>query len=64
MHVSSELLAPMLVAEGLDFGTSLTWWCGPDSRRPIPDGDGRFRLLEFAGRRVPTSIYDAELEFA
>ena len=29
-----------LVAEGLDFGTSLTWWRGPDDRRPVPAGEG------------------------
>lgn len=64
LHVDSVQLAPMLVAEGLDFGTSLTWWRGPDERRPIPEGEGHVRQLEFAGRSVPTSIYDAELEYA
>ncbi len=64
LHVDSVQLAPMLVAEGLDFGTSLTWWRGPDSRRPVPEGTGRVRLLEFAHRQMPTSIYDAELEYA
>lgn len=63
LHVDSVQLAPMLVAEGLDFGTSLTWWRGPDQRRPIPAGEGRVRLLEFGGHKVPTSIYDAELEY-
>ncbi len=64
LHVDSVSLAPMLVAEGLDFGTSLTWWNGPDKRRPVPIGRGRVRTLSFAGRKVPTSIYDAELEYA
>jgi hypothetical protein len=64
LHVDSVQLAPMLVSEGLDFGTSLTWWRGPDERRPVPKGEGRVRLLEFAGHKVPTSIYDAELEYA
>ena len=63
LHVDSVQLAPMLAAEGLDFGTSLTWWRGPDARRPVPQGKGRVRVLEFAGRKVPTSIYDAELEY-
>lgn len=64
LHVDSVQLAAMLAAEGLDFGTSLTWWRGPDPQRPIPEGKGAVRLLEFAGREIPTSIYDAELEYA
>lgn len=63
LHVDSTQLAPMLVVEGLDFGSSLTWWRGPDLRRPIPPGDGQTRLLTFAGRGVHASIYDAELEY-
>jgi len=63
LHVDTKKLAPMLVAEGLDFGTSLTWWRGPDQERPIPAGDGIVRRLTFAGRTVPTSVYDAELEY-
>ncbi len=64
LHVDSRQLAPMVAAEGLDFGTSLTWWRGPDENRPVPPGDGRTRILRFGGRRVPTSIFDAELEYA
>jgi hypothetical protein len=63
IHIAPAELGPMLVAEGLDFGTSLTWWNGPDARRPIPPGSQRVSLLEFAGRNVPTSIFDAELEY-
>jgi hypothetical protein len=63
LHVETKKLAPMLVAEGLDFGTSLTWWRGPDSERPIPAGAGPVRPLTFAGQTVPTSIHDAELEY-
>ncbi len=62
LHVDSKSLAPMLAAEGLDFGTSLTWWNGPDALRPVPPGDGPFRTLAFGGRNIPTSIHDAELE--
>ncbi len=62
LHASSTELGPMLAAEGLDFGTSLTWWNGPDLRRPVPPGDGRTRTLEFGGVETPTSIFDAELE--
>ena len=63
LHVDTRTLTPMLVCEGLDFGSSMTWWNGPDQRRPIPPGTGHVRLLTFAGRSTPTSVYDAELEF-
>ena len=64
LHVDAERLGPMLVAEGLDFGSVLTWWRGPDRQRPIPAGTGHERALTFAGRSVPTSVHDAELEYA
>lgn len=64
LHVDTASLGPMAIAEGLDFGSSLTWWNGPDSRRPVSTGDGPTRTLEFAGRRIVTSIHDAELEHA
>lgn len=63
VHVAPAELGPMLVAEGLDFGTSLTWWNGPDARRPIPAGSQRVSPLEFAGQSVPSSVFDAELEY-
>ncbi len=63
IHIAPAILGQMLVAEGLDFGTSLTWWNGPDARRPIPLGSQRVSFLEFAGQNVPTSIFDAELEY-
>ena len=63
VHMDSVNLAPMLAAEGLDYGSSLTWWRGPDTQRPIPAGSGQVRILEYAGHRVPTSIFDAELEY-
>jgi len=59
IHVPYEKLAPMLVAEGLDFGTMLHWW--NERRLPVAEGD-RARMLEFAGQVVPTSVYDAEVE--
>jgi hypothetical protein len=64
IHVDASVLGPMLAAEGLDFGTSLTWWNGPDARRPVPPGEGPTRRLEFAGCSAETSIHDAELEHA
>lgn len=63
IHIGPARLGPMLAAEGLDFGTSLTWWNGPDERRPIPPGSQRVSLLKFAGREVPSSVFDAELEY-
>jgi hypothetical protein len=63
VHLDTPSVAKMLICEGLDFGSSLTWFNGPDQRRPIPPGKGSIRLLRFAGRAVPSSIYDAELEY-
>ena len=64
LHLDTHQLAPMLVAEGLDFGTSLSWWRGPDPLRPAPAGPRHVRLLRYAGRAVPSSVFDAELEYA
>ncbi len=63
IHVAPARLGPMLLAEGLDFGTSLTWWNGPDEKRPIPPDSKPVSLLKFAGREVPASVFDAELEY-
>ena len=63
LHVDSASVGPMAIAEGLDFGTSLTWWNGPDARRPVPEGNGPTRILRFGNRQVIASIYDAELEY-
>ncbi len=63
IHVAASQLGPMLAAEGLDFGTSLTWWNGPDARRPVPPGKGPTRMLRLGGRGIETSVYDAELEY-
>lgn len=60
LHVPAEALGPQLVAEGLDFGTSLQWWNVP--RYKVPPGEGFIRNLVFAGRQVPASIYDFENE--
>lgn len=60
LHVASKPLVPMLAAEGLDFGTSLQWWNTP--RYPVAPGQGHVRRLAFAGREIPASVYDAEVE--
>lgn len=61
LHVPLEHMAAHLVAEGMDFGTSLQWWNGPKFR--VPD-NGFVRTLEYAGRKVSASAYDVELEYA
>lgn len=63
LHVDSKAVGAMAIAEGLDFASSLTWWNGPDKKRPVSPGTGRTRLLRFADREVTASIYDAELEY-
>ncbi len=62
VHVASHLLAPMAIAEGLDFGSCLTWWNGPDQRRPVPQGNRGQVQLHFGGHDIWTSVFDAELE--
>jgi hypothetical protein len=60
LHVALPELAPQLVAEGLDFGTSLQWW---NARRfDVPTGNGYIRDLKFAGVVVPTTVFDYEIE--
>ena len=63
LHVDAKSVGAMAIAEGLDFASSLTWWNGPDPKRPVSEGKGKTRSLSFAGRKVTASIYDAELEF-
>lgn len=60
LHVDPSQLGPMLVVEDLDFGTVLHWW--NDRRLPTPPGSGHVRTLSFAGKQIPTSVYDAEVE--
>lgn len=66
LHVDSVMLTSMLAAEGLDFGTSMTWHNGPgnDWCLPVPPGRGNTRSLEYAGRTVSTTVYDGEVEYS
>lgn len=64
LHVDPPLLAPMLAAEDLDFGTVTTWWNGPDKKVHVPPGTGRSRILSFGGRDIPASVHDCEVEHA
>jgi hypothetical protein len=50
----------MLIAEGLDIGTSLQWWNGP--HRETPAGAECVQCFEFGNRQVPTTLHDAEIE--
>jgi len=65
LHVDSVMLTQMLPAEGLNFGTSMTWHNGPgnDWCLPVPPGEGNTRVLEFAGHGIPTTVYDGEVEY-
>ncbi|QEG33175.1 CehA/McbA family metallohydrolase [Bythopirellula goksoeyrii] len=60
LHVPLDELAPQLVAEGLDFGTSLQWWNA--KLFDTPTVGGYIRNLEFAGVKVPTTVFDYEIE--
>jgi len=60
--IDADPLAAMLVGEGLDFGSMIQWW--NNRLKTAPRGSGAIRNLEFAGRAVPTSIFDAEVEHA
>ncbi len=62
VHVACDKLGPMAIAEGLDFGSSLTWWNGPDARRPVPKDAHRHCELHFGGHTIQASVFDAELE--
>ena len=62
VHVQADELAAMLAAEGLDFGTSLSWWNGP--RFEPPADRGWQQNLRCGGKEMPTSIFDAEVEHA
>ena len=62
LHVSVDKLPAMLAAEDLDFGTMLSWWNGP--KLEVPVGREPVRSLEFGGEIIPTSIFDAEIEYA
>lgn len=60
LHVPIDKLSAMLAAEDLDFGTSLSWWNGPKS--DVPGKPGWVRNLQYVEERIPSSVYDAEVE--
>ncbi len=62
IHQPAEHLGPKLAAEGLDFGTSMSWW--NSERLEMPARFGWKTDLSFAGTSIPTSILDAELEYS
>ncbi len=60
LHVPVEQLGAMLAAEGLDFGTSLSWWNGPKFN--LPTGEENVGAVSFHGRHIPATLFDAEVE--
>ena len=62
IHQTAGILGPKLAAEGLDFGTSMSWW--NSHRLEVPAGFGWRADLSFAGASIPTSVLDAELEYS
>ena len=63
LHEGAERLAVMLPGEDLDFGTSLSWWNGPDALRAAPAGNASVHKLGRDPHRVPASVFDAEVEY-
>ena len=62
IHQTAGILGPKLAAEGLDFGTSMSWW--NSQRLELPAGFAWKTNLSFAGASIPTSVLDAELEYS
>lgn len=63
LHEGANRLAAMLPAEDLDFGTSLSWWNGPDAERAAPEGKDAVHTLGRDAHLAPTSVFDAEVEY-
>lgn len=61
-HVPSAILGPLLAAEDLDFGSSLTWWNGERENMPVPQGPAHQRPMTYANSTVTSSVFDAEIE--
>ena len=60
IHVPAEKLGAMLVAEDLNFGTSLHWWNEP---RFEQQSHGPWHNdLKADSHTIPTSVFDAEVE--
>ncbi len=62
IHLPAEETAAMCAGEDLNFGTSLQWWNRP--RFGVPESEGNIAEIEFGGRTIPVSLYDAEVEEA
>jgi hypothetical protein len=62
LHVDIKDLGAMLTAEDLNFGNSLYWWNGP--KLTLPAGPEPIRVLTFAGRNTPSTVFDAEVEYS
>lgn len=60
LHVPVNRLPAMLAAEDLNFGTTLSWWNGPQSS--IASGKTWLQNLQYGGETIPSSVCDAEVE--
>jgi hypothetical protein len=60
LHVPAEELGAMLAAEGVDVGTSLSWWNGP--KFSLLAGEENVGAVSFHGRHIPATLFDAEVE--
>ncbi len=60
LHVPIEKLSAMLLAEDLDFGTTLSWWNGP--KMEISGERGCVRDQQYSNDTITCSVCDAEVE--
>ncbi len=58
LHVPATQLCAMVAAEGLDVGTSFSWWNTPHFKVPT----GMWNAVSFNGRQFPATLFDAEVE--
>mgnify|MGYP001045582943 CR=1 FL=1 len=60
LHVPASKLGAMVAAEGLDFGTALSWWNGP--RAEIHSGAECVEEMHVGDEAIVASVCDAEVE--
>lgn len=60
VHLPPGEAAAEAAAEGVDFGSSLQWWNNP--KYDVPAATGFVQIQEFAGVKIPVSVYDFEVE--
>ena len=62
LHITPAQAPAMLAGEDLNFGTLLSWWNGP--RQKLPAGSKWVTDMSLGDVVVPTSVFDAELEYS